>query len=62
VVRPIPGDSWREFAGGYVVLGVGWYISIAAAPVWIAMILGFLFGAWLLPRKSGEPAAAAHYE
>jgi hypothetical protein len=41
------------FVSGYIVAGIGWYISIAAPPVYFAMILGIVFGAWLLPRKTG---------
>jgi hypothetical protein len=36
---------------GYMVLGIGWYIAMAAAPVYFAAVLGLLFGALLLPRK-----------
>jgi hypothetical protein len=34
----------------YVVLGIGWYIAIAAFPVLGAGVLGLLFGAAILPR------------
>ena len=36
-----------------VVAGVGWYIAIAAFPVWVAAALGAVWGAALLPRYSG---------
>jgi len=36
---------------GYVVAGIGWYIAIAAAPVYLALLLGLLFGGLLLPRR-----------
>ena len=39
------------FLSGYIVLGIGWYIAIAAPPVYVAMGLGVLYGAWLLPKK-----------
>ena len=38
------------FASGYLVLAFGWYIAIAEPPVYFAMALGIVFGAWLLPR------------
>ena len=48
----VVGGLLGGVVSGYVVLGVGWYIAIAAAPVYFAAALGLLFGAWLLPRKS----------
>jgi len=50
-VVAVAGALLGGLVSGYVVLGVGWYIAIAAAPVWVATLLGLLFGAWLLPRK-----------
>ena len=42
--------------GGYLALltvaSVGWYIAIAAAPVYVAGVLGVLFGVFVLPRVS----------
>jgi hypothetical protein len=35
---------------GYIVLGIGWYIAIADAPVHLAIILGLIYGGFLLPR------------
>ena len=40
------------FVSGYIVAGIGWYIAIAAPPVYFAMILGVIFGACLLPRSA----------
>ena len=39
------------FVSGYVVLGIGWYIAIAAAPVYFASVLGLVFGGFLLPKR-----------
>jgi hypothetical protein len=51
VLVAVVGALFGGFVSGYIVLGIGWYIAIAAAPVYVAMVLGFIFGAWLLPRK-----------
>lgn len=40
-----------------VVAGVGWYIAIAAFPVWVAAGLGGVWGAALLPRYAGTVRA-----
>jgi len=50
-VVAVVGALLGGLVSGYVVLGIGWYIAIAAAPVWVAMMLGLLFGAWLLPTR-----------
>jgi len=47
----VVGALLGGLVSGYVVLGIGWYISIGAAPVYFATVLGLLFGAWLLPKK-----------
>lgn len=51
--RPLVAVS-GAIAAGFVtcmgVAGAGWYIAIAAFPVYAAGILGLLFGALLLPR------------
>ena len=39
------------FASGYIVLGIGWYIAIADAPVYFAIVLGLIFGGFLLPKR-----------
>jgi len=39
------------FLSFYLILGLGWYIAIAAFPVYGAGVLGLLFGGWLLPRQ-----------
>ena len=51
VIVAIVGALVGGFVSGYIVLGIGWYIAIAAPPVYVAMVLGLIFGAWLLPRK-----------
>jgi len=39
------------FMSGYIVLALGWYIAIADAPVYFAIVLGLIFGGLLLPRS-----------
>jgi len=39
------------FVSGYIVLGIGWYIAIAGAPVYFAAVLGLIYGGCLLPRS-----------
>ena len=51
VVVAVVGALLGGIVSGYIVLGVGWYIAIAAAPVYVAMVLGLIFGALLLPRR-----------
>ena len=36
---------------GYIVAGIGWCIAIAAPPIYFAMALGAVFGAWCLPTR-----------
>jgi hypothetical protein len=43
----------------YVVAGIGWYIAIAAFPVYGAGALGLLFGGLLLPRTVVKPPIPA---
>jgi hypothetical protein len=40
------------FVSGYLVAGIGWYIAIGAPAVYVAMLLGVLFGSLLLPRSA----------
>lgn len=51
LVVAVVGAFLAAFVSGYTVLGIGWYIAIAAPPVYAAMILGILYGAWLLPKR-----------
>lgn len=39
------------FASGYVVLAIGWYIAIADSAVNFAVVLGIVYGGWLLPKS-----------
>jgi hypothetical protein len=51
LVVAVVGALLAGFVSGYVVMGIGWYIAIAAPPVYAAMLLGIIYGAWLLPRR-----------
>ena len=50
-VVAVVAASLAGFVSGYIVLGIGWYIAIAAAPVYFAAALGLLYGAVVLPRS-----------
>jgi len=51
VVVAVVGALLAGFVSGYIVVAIGWYIAIAAPPVYAAVILGILYGAWLLPKR-----------
>ena len=42
------------FLSLYVIAGLGWYIAVAAVPVYAAGVLGLAFGAFLLLPTSGS--------
>jgi hypothetical protein len=37
---------------GWITLGLGWFINLSAGATYFAMLLGFLFGAWVLGVES----------
>jgi len=50
-VVAVVGGLLAGLVSGYIVLGVGWYIAIAPAPVYVAAALGLIYGSVLLPRS-----------
>lgn len=55
----IAGSTTAALASGFVVLAMGWYIALDEWPVYSAMALGGVWGAWLLPRPRGRPGRNA---
>ena len=55
----VVGGLLAGLASGYIVLGVGWYIAIAAAPVYFAAVLGLIYGSVLLPRRRAVHASGS---
>lgn len=55
--------TFGGFASGllsfYLISGAGWYIAIAAFPVYGAAVLGCVFGSWLLPRQTVSAGTSA---
>lgn len=51
VVVAIVAALLAGFVSGYIVLGIGWYIAIADAPVYWAIVLGLIYGGLLLPKN-----------
>ncbi len=47
----IIGAGLAGFLSGYLVLGIGWYIAIGQVAVYVSVVLGACWGAWLLPGK-----------
>ncbi len=54
VVVAIVAALLAGFVSGYIVLGIGWYIAIADAPVYFAIVLGLIFGGFLLPTSPAQ--------
>jgi len=40
------------FLSAYIVLGIGWYIAISSAAINVSLVLGLIFGAFVLPKKN----------
>ena len=62
VLVAVVGALLAGFVSGYIVLAIGWYIAIAEAPVYFAIVLGLVFGVFLLPsarRNSAESPGMA---
>jgi hypothetical protein len=53
IVIRIVGGLCAATVSLVAVAGVGWYIAIAAFPVWVAAALGGVWGSALLPRYCG---------
>jgi len=51
LVVAIVAALFAWFVSGYIVMGIGWYIAIAGAPVDFAAVLGLIYGGCLLPRS-----------
>lgn len=56
-VVAVIGGLLAGLVSGYIVLGLGWYIAIAQAPVYFAAILGLVYGSVLLPRRGAVRAS-----
>lgn len=51
IVVAIVAAVLAGFVRGYIVLGIGWYIAIADAPVYWAIALGLIYGGLLLSKS-----------
>ncbi|UPT77495.1 hypothetical protein MN086_10660 [Sulfurovum sp. XGS-02] len=47
----IVGAVLSGLLSAYIVLGIGWYIAIGLPAIIVGLVLGMLFGAFLLPQK-----------